>query len=123
MLAAGLVAPSWNIQQSTSSLNRGGGGEARCPSHGRHHASAGGTTFTNALLGVTASSEGSATVATTRDAAGGLVGLRSGTGRSYYLFDGLGSVAAVTDSNGAVTNSYAYHPYGVTTETTCRTAP
>lgn len=40
-----------------------------------------------------------------------------GANRSYYLFDGLGSVVAVTNANGGVTNSYAYDPYGVTTET------
>jgi RHS repeat-associated protein len=44
------------------------------------------------------------------------VGIR-GTNRSYYLFDGLGSVVAVTNANGGVTNSYTYDPYGVTTET------
>ena len=52
----------------------------------------------------------------TRDPAGGLVGIR-GANRSYYLFDGLGSVVAVTNANGGVTNSYTYDPYGVTTET------
>ncbi len=45
-------------------------------------------------------------MATTRDPAGGLVGLRTGVGRSYYLFEGLGSVMAVTDGSGNVTNSY-----------------
>ena len=40
-----------------------------------------------------------------------------GATRSYYLFDGLGSVVAVTNANGGVTNSYTYDPYGATTET------
>ncbi len=31
-----------------------------------------------------------------------------GSNRSYYLFDGLGSVVAVTNSSGSVTNSYTY---------------
>jgi RHS repeat-associated protein len=44
------------------------------------------------------------------------VGIR-GTNRSYYLFDGLGSVVALTNAAGSVTNSYAYDPFGVTTET------
>jgi RHS repeat-associated protein len=44
------------------------------------------------------------------------VGIR-GANRSYYLFDGLGSVAALTNASGSVTNSYTYDPFGVTTET------
>ncbi len=78
--------------------------------------SAGATSFT--LLGVTSATEGAATVAATRYPGGGLVGLRTGAARSYYLFDGLGSVVAVTDSSGNVTNSYTSDPYAVTTETT-----
>ncbi len=79
--------------------------------------SAGTTSFTNSLLGVTSATEGTATTATTRDPAGSLIGLRTGAARSYYLVDGLGSVVAVTDASGSVTNSYTYDPYGVTTET------
>jgi hypothetical protein len=68
---------------------------------------------------VTAATDtGATTATTTRDPAGALVGLRSGADRFYYPVDGLGSVAAMTDSSGAVTYSYAYDPYGVTTETT-----
>jgi RHS repeat-associated protein len=33
----------------------------------------------------------------------------------YYLYDGLGSVVALTDSTGNIVNSYAYDPYGNTT--------
>ncbi len=51
-----------------------------------------------------------ATAAATRDPGGGLVGLRTGAARSYYLFDGLGSVVAVTDASGNVTNSYTVQP-------------
>jgi hypothetical protein len=36
------------------------------------------------------------------------VGIR-GANRSYYLFDGLGSVVALTNASGSVTNSYTYN--------------
>ncbi len=55
----------------------------------------------------------------TRDPAGALVGIR-GTNRSYYLFEGLGSVVAVTSASGSATNSYTYDLFGVTTETKAR---
>ena len=32
--------------------------------------------------------------------------------RYYYLLDGLGSVVAMTDSAGAITNTFKYDPYG-----------
>ncbi|MDP9372011.1 MAG: RHS repeat-associated core domain-containing protein [Chloroflexota bacterium] len=40
---------------------------------------------------------------------------RTPPGTFYYLFDGLGSVVALTDSAGAVANRYAYDPYGTVT--------
>jgi RHS repeat-associated protein len=30
----------------------------------------------------------------------------------YYLFDGLGSVVAMTSTSGGLSNRYAYDPYG-----------
>lgn len=33
----------------------------------------------------------------------------------YYLHDGLGSMAGLTDSSGNLVNSYAYDPYGIAT--------
>ncbi|CCF85548.1 RHS repeat-associated core domain-containing protein [Nitrolancea hollandica] len=40
---------------------------------------------------------------------------RTLSGTYYYLFDGPGSSVALTDSTGAVTNIYAYDPYGTVT--------
>lgn len=48
----------------------------------------------------------------TRAANGDLLGFRRNNARYYTLYDGLGSVAAVTDANGAVVNRYSYDPYG-----------
>lgn len=40
---------------------------------------------------------------------------RTPGGTYYYLHDALNSVVAVTDSTGAIVNSYSYDPYGNTT--------
>jgi YD repeat-containing protein len=45
------------------------------------------------------------------------VGKRIGSGSYYYLFDGLGSVVAVTDNTGGAANTYSYDPYGKVTAT------
>ncbi len=111
----------YNGADQTTSLKKAGGSALSATYAGANQVertSAGATSFTNSLLGVTSATEGTVTTATTRDPAGNLVGLRTGAGRSYYLVDGLGSVVAVTDASGNVTNSYTYDPYGITTETT-----
>lgn len=80
---------------------------------------AGETSFTNSLLGVSYSYTGTLLppltplTAWTRDDQGTLIGQRSPDGaRHYYLFDGLGSVVAMTDAAGNVVNRYRYDPYG-----------
>jgi RHS repeat-associated protein len=109
----------YNAVDQTTSLTKAGGSTLSATYAGPNQverASAGATTFNNSLLGISAATTGTSSAGYTRDSDGSVVGLR-GTDRSYYLFDGLGSVAAVTDSNGAVTNYYTYDPFGVTTET------
>ncbi len=50
-----------------------------------------------------------------RDNGGRLVGERIGANSYYYLFDGLGSVVALTDGSGTVVDTYSYDPYGKVT--------
>jgi RHS repeat-associated protein len=71
------------------------------------------TRFHNDKLGVavrTHDQEG--TTSYTRDQDGTLVSQRAPAGRFYYLFDGLGSVVALTDSAGNVAATYKYDPFG-----------
>ncbi len=63
-------------------------------------------------LGLGQETSGSGTTAYTRDNQGTLISERTPSGTYYYLFDGLGSTIALTDSTGAVQNSYQYDPYG-----------
>jgi RHS repeat-associated protein len=58
---------------------------------------------------------------------GAPVGERApGGSKYYYLFDGLGSVIAMTNSSGAIANTYKYDPYGAivsSSETTAHPNP
>jgi RHS repeat-associated protein len=51
----------------------------------------------------------------TRDPGGQLLSDRTTSGTYNYLFDGLGSVAALTSSTGTVAKTYSYDPYGTVT--------
>jgi RHS repeat-associated protein len=51
----------------------------------------------------------------TRDPGGQLLSDRTTAGTYNYLFDGLGSIVALTDSTGAVAKRYSYDPYGTVT--------
>jgi RHS repeat-associated protein len=81
--------------------------------------SSGGITSTNGFLGVTADTA-NGTNAYDRTPDGQLLRLRTtrttdGSAGTYnYLADGQGSVTAVTDAAGNVTDHYTYDPYGVT---------
>ncbi len=63
--------------------------------------------------------DSSVTRAFARDNRGVLVSKSPSAGEYYfYLFDGLGSVAAVTDPSGNVAANYQYDPYGNVTSQT-----
>jgi RHS repeat-associated protein len=113
----------YNTSRQTTSMRRAGGTAISAGYVGadqRQRATAAGETFTNTLLGVSVRTVGTAGAQHyVRDDTGGLVGIgdtSNGT-RGYYLFDGLGSVAAITSATtAAVLNRYTYDPYGATTE-------
>lgn len=70
--------------------------------------SAGTTTYTDSGLGLTRENSTSYT----RDVGGLLLSQRTSSGTSYYLLDGVGSVAAVTDGAGNLAATYRYAPFG-----------
>ena len=80
---------------------------------------AGAKTYLNNALGVSAETSGGVTTRFRRDDEGGLVSERLGTTGNpihYYVFDGLGSVAGMSDAAGTapLPTTYSYDPYGLT---------
>jgi YD repeat-containing protein len=75
--------------------------------------------FTDSVLG-TSTRTGGTTPAQSyvRDNTGRLIAIREGTARRYVHADALGSVGALTNESGNLTQSYTYDPYGGTTQTT-----
>ena len=81
------------------------------------------TSFKYSTLGLMSQTDDSGTSYLTRDNTGLLADERLPSGSRFYsLYDGLGNVVALTDSSGAVANTYAYEPYGKTTTSTGTTA-
>jgi RHS repeat-associated protein len=94
-------------------------GEPRATSIGylgpsqRERVSEGSVTFQDNVLGLGVRTDANGPVYFVRDDGGTLVAARPSTGGEYYyLFDGLGSVVGLTDSNGNLVRSYSYDPYG-----------
>jgi RHS repeat-associated protein len=73
-----------------------------------------GTAQVNDILGLNRDNTSPATYFT-RDTGGQMLGERQSGTSYYFLQDGLGSIAAVTDSTGNTVDSYHYDPYGNTT--------
>ena len=74
--------------------------------------------FTNDILGVGSLIGNGLTNYYVRDNAQTVLGQSTTAGRHYYLFDGLGSIVALTDSSGNVVRTFKYDPFGnVTSET------
>jgi YD repeat-containing protein len=105
------VRPRDTIEGWTATVSRSTPGPNQFES-----VTAGPITYLHNALGISAETESGATTRYRRDADGGLHSERLSSGSIYYYtFDGLGSVAALTDSAGTAPTSYSYDPYGVTT--------
>ena len=123
--AAGLTA-GYNAAGQTTPITPPGGSPIALTYAGTTQnelLTAGTTSYTNSLLGVSAQTTSSASVYLTRDPAGNLISMRQGTAgsytSSYYTLDAQGSVLRLTDASGlADVAAYSYDPYGNTTSAT-----
>ncbi len=81
---------------------------------------AGNTSYVYSFNGLSSQTDSSGTTYYTRCscAKGTLVDERTPSGAYYYLFDGLGSIVGLTDSNGTLVSTYQYDPYGNLTSST-----
>jgi RHS repeat-associated protein len=68
--------------------------------------------FAYSIVGMDSSTQGGNAAFYVRDTQGTLTEEQIAGQRFYYIFDGLGSVVAVTDQNGNVANTYRYEPFG-----------
>jgi RHS repeat-associated protein len=119
---AGLFLSYNQKEQTTTMTSLTGGAQVSATYAGPNQferATFGGITQTTSALGVNVDKNGTDSTYYRRDNDGQLHSVRPPSGPPhYYLFDGLGSVAALSDFNGAKSQSYAYDPYGATTVNT-----
>jgi RHS repeat-associated protein len=120
--SAGMSA-TYNGQDQMSSITPAGG-SATSQSYSDfgqfERISAGTGSYRYDVTGLSAMPSGGTYFVRTPD--GQLLSERTASGTYYYLTDALGSVMALTNSTGAVVNTYAYDPYGATTATSGSTA-
>jgi YD repeat-containing protein len=115
----------YNAINQTASVTPAGGSAVAMAYTGAsqvQRVAAGGSGFQYSALGLNRQTDSAGTTYYTRDAQGELLGQRAPGGRFYYLYDGLGSTVALTDSAGNVANRYAYDPYGNVTASNGTTA-
>jgi RHS repeat-associated protein len=112
--SAGFAASYNDRNQATSLKAAGGTAQSQAFADiGQHErVTSGSTTFKTGMLGLQSDTTGGTTNKYIRDPQGNLVGFNNGTTTYYYLFDNIGSVIALTNSSGAIAQSFSYDPYG-----------
>jgi RHS repeat-associated protein len=108
---------AYNVKDQTTSMTPPGSTPIPMTYSGMgqsRRVSAGGTAFQHNALGLGRETTGGATTTYIRDNSGVLLSQRTLTpaGDRYYVFDGLGSVVALTDSTGNTAATYKYEPFG-----------
>lgn len=108
-------AAAYNPKDQTTSMTPPGGSAIAMSyrDNGQfHRVTAGGTSFQDNALGLGRETTLGASTSYVRDSSGSLLEQRLPSGDYYYLFDGLGSVMALTDTGGNVVTTYKYEPFG-----------
>ncbi|MFL5781162.1 MAG: DNRLRE domain-containing protein [Thermoleophilaceae bacterium] len=117
LTSGGTFTGTYNDKEQATAMSGLGGEASISLSHYNanefERATAGSKSFVNNALGVGSETSAGSTTYYRRDAGGGMQSERLASGAAYYyVFDGLGSVRAVTDSSGTAQNTYSYDPYG-----------
>ena len=123
MTSGGTFSATYNAKEQTTAMSGVAGEASIALSHANtnqfERATAGPKTQINNALGIGYDISGATNAYYRRDDEGGLQSMRIGPATPYYyVFDGLGSVVALTDSNGVAQNTYKYEPYGATATAT-----
>lgn len=106
---------AYNTKNQTTSVTPSGGSATSLAYLGQSQnelTGIGASTVQNNALGVGKQTTSGTASHFIRDSGGGLVGEKVGTARHYYIADNLGSIRGVTNSSGALSNTYRYEPYG-----------
>src|SRR6266851_4945791 len=115
---SGGLSFSYNTLNQTSAIS--GNNYSYSGSDQTDRVQAGNTSYEYSFNAISSQTDSSGTTYYTRCscAKGTLVDERTPSGAYYYLFDGLGSIVGLTDSNGTLVSTYAYDPYGNLTSST-----
>jgi RHS repeat-associated protein len=106
---------AYNVKDQTTSITPSGGTATPLSYLGQSQAELtgiGSTSVQNNALGVGIQTTGGTASYFVYDSDGGRIGEKVGTQRYYYIADNLGSIRGLTNSSGALTNTYRYEPYG-----------
>jgi RHS repeat-associated protein len=106
---------SYNPANQTTSIKPAGGSAVSMAYTGEgqtERTTSGSSSFQYDETGIGATTAAGSISYFTNGPDGGLISERLPGGTYYYLYDGLGSVVALTDSSGNIVNQYKYDPYG-----------
>jgi len=106
-------AYNWLDQTTSTTPNGGSPVTASYTGSGQsERTSNGAATYQYDQTGLSSMTQSGSTTSFTTGPDGELISERIGGATYYYLYDGLGSVVALTNNSGMVVNSYRYDPYG-----------